>query len=60
MTAIIIPLIKKPAEPRRCSFCARTEDKIKKLVSSAVSAHHICDQCIAKSTKAMLDAESAS
>jgi hypothetical protein len=60
MTAVIIPMVKKPAEPRRCSFCARSEDKVKKLVASSISSHCICDQCIARAKQAIADCDSTS
>ncbi len=54
---VIVPFNKTPAAELKCSFCARPESKVKKLVKSGTSNHAICDQCIAKAYAAHKDSE---
>ena len=48
----------KPAEPLRCSFCARPQSEVKKLIASHNNAA-ICDKCV-EACKKILNGEGPS
>jgi hypothetical protein len=48
MTAEIIPFASAPAREKQCSFCRTPQGQAKKLISSGVTNHCICDKCITK------------
>ena len=56
MTAQIIPM-DEPSKELVCSFCKTPMSKAKKLISSGVTKHCICDQCVAKAKQRLEEAK---
>lgn len=50
MSAVIVSINSKKQE-RKCSFCGTFESKAKKFITSNVTNHCICGDCIVKAKK---------
>ena len=47
MTAQVLPLYPKETAPPKCSFCGKTKNLVKKMLSNGQDKF-ICDVCIQK------------